>query len=230
YELQQPQDAYRRFFDADKIVFPDIGTSPRFALDRQERYCSNTAYLLPTADELLVALLNSRLSFFVLKQYCAQLEGSGSSYLRFFGQYMERLPIRRIEQTTPESTKRELSAWLTSLYHRGLRRAGIEPEVPEDIRELGARIGEIEGIEKVMLIGSWARGDARPDSDVDLLVVDAPDGDRSRRYVDVRMHIGHHARAIDLLLITPDDFARQRADAGSFVARVLVEGLVLHGG
>ncbi|MGH7447130.1 MAG: TaqI-like C-terminal specificity domain-containing protein, partial [Longimicrobiales bacterium] len=230
YELQQPQEAYRSYFESTKIVFPDIGTSPRFALDDRGRYCSNTAYFLPSSDLTLLAMLNSRLSFFLLKHLCAQLEGPGQAYLRFFGHYMERLPIRRVEQTTPEEMKRELSTWLMSLYHRGLRRAGVEPEVPADIRELGCRIGEIEGVQRVLLFGSWARGDAHQDSDVDLLVVDAPNGDRAQRYVDVSLQIGPFARPIDLQLLTPEEFARQRSDADSFVARVIVEGLVLHDG
>ena len=33
YELQQPQYAYKRFFENPKIVFPDIATAPRFVLE-----------------------------------------------------------------------------------------------------------------------------------------------------------------------------------------------------
>ena len=33
YELQQPQEAYVRFFESPKIVYPDISQTPRFALD-----------------------------------------------------------------------------------------------------------------------------------------------------------------------------------------------------
>ena len=35
-------------------------------------------------------------------------------------------------------------------------------------RKVSARLGEIQGVEAVALGGSWARGEARPDSDVDL--------------------------------------------------------------
>ena len=39
---------------------------------------------------------------------------------------------------------------------------------PEPAREIAGRLGEIEGVSAVALGGSWARGEARADSDVDL--------------------------------------------------------------
>lgn len=40
---------------------------------------------------------------------------------------------------------------------------------------VAARIGELEGVAAVALGGSWARGEARPDSDVDLGIYYEPD-------------------------------------------------------
>ena len=40
--------------------------------------------------------------------------------------------------------------------------------IPELAQEIAERLGEIEGVAAVVLGGSWARGEARPDSDVDL--------------------------------------------------------------
>lgn len=97
YELQQPQFAYKALLEQPKIVFPDIATTCRFALDQGAHFAANTVYFLPTDDHNLLGLLNSRLGQFYFIQTCAALEGPGASYLRFFGQYLEEFPVRMTE-------------------------------------------------------------------------------------------------------------------------------------
>lgn len=96
YELQQPQQRFAEYFEEPKIIFPDIAVSPRFALDGVGYYCANTAYFIPCRDLYLLGLLNSRLGSFYFRRTCAGLEGKAESYLRFFGQYMEGFPVRRL--------------------------------------------------------------------------------------------------------------------------------------
>jgi hypothetical protein len=43
-----------------------------------------------------LGILNSKLGQFYLSDVCAGLEGGGSTYLRFFGQYLEGVPVRTI--------------------------------------------------------------------------------------------------------------------------------------
>jgi hypothetical protein len=93
YELQQPQQAYMSWLEQPKIVFPDIATECRFALDTHGRFGANTVYFLPTADCALLGLLNSQVAQFYFQQTCAALEGPGEAYLRFFGQYLEGFPV-----------------------------------------------------------------------------------------------------------------------------------------
>ncbi|MBM3130897.1 MAG: restriction endonuclease subunit R [Chloroflexi bacterium] len=96
YELQQPQYNFAKFMDAPKIIFPDIATTPRFALDDTGYYSSNTTYFIPRRDLYLLGLLNSRLALWYFTLTCAGLEGKKETYLRFFGQYLEGFPIRTI--------------------------------------------------------------------------------------------------------------------------------------
>lgn len=97
YELQQPQQRFAALMDGPKLIFPDIATTPRFALDEAGFYCANTAYFIPRHDLYLLGLLNSRLGSFYFAKTCAGLEGKTETYLRFFGQYMERFPVRRLD-------------------------------------------------------------------------------------------------------------------------------------
>lgn len=98
YELQQPQFAYKKWMESPKIVFPDIATEPRFAIDGDGHFGANTVYFIPSNDVALLALLNSRLAAFYFRQVCAALEGPGEAYLRFFGQYLESFPVRLPEK------------------------------------------------------------------------------------------------------------------------------------
>lgn len=93
YELQQPQYNFKPYMDSPKIIFPDIATAPRFALDEIGYYGANTTYFIPRYDLFLLGLLNSRLSSFYFISTCAGLEGEAETYLRFFGQYLERFPV-----------------------------------------------------------------------------------------------------------------------------------------
>jgi hypothetical protein len=93
YELQQPQYNFAPFMEKPKIIFPDIATMPRFALDECGSYGSNTTYFIPRCDLYLLGLLNSRLGAFYFTQTCAGLEGAGGIYLRFFGQYLQGFPV-----------------------------------------------------------------------------------------------------------------------------------------
>ncbi|MBE3074197.1 MAG: N-6 DNA methylase, partial [Actinobacteria bacterium] len=105
YELQQPQYRFSRHMDAPKIVFPDIAKGPRFALDVDGHYGSNTIYFIPLEDHYLLGLLNSSLSHFYFQSVCAGLEGGGEVYLRFFGQYMEGFPVPRVDDTDQQGAK-----------------------------------------------------------------------------------------------------------------------------
>ncbi|HEY3397742.1 MAG TPA: nucleotidyltransferase domain-containing protein [Armatimonadota bacterium] len=87
--------------------------------------------------------------------------------------------------------------------------------LPEDLRQAldqaVAAIVEIAHPELVILFGSWAEGTARPDSDVDLLVV-ADYAERGATHAALhrvlRSILG--TREFDLLLYKPQEWARSR--------------------
>lgn len=230
WELQQSQPGYRIFFETDKILYPVIADDVRFALARGPLYPNDKCYLIPEPSLYVLALLNSALSAYILRNMVARLEGasSKSTYLEFRTQYMERLPIRRIEPRTSERGRAEMGAWLQSLYFRGLKLAGIEPDIPDKIRALGPKIGELDGVERVLLIGSWARGHGGDESDVDLLVIDRPDGRKTERKVRIREHVGRVDQSLDLHVYSTDEVERLARAPSSFLSHVLPEGVVLY--
>ena len=86
--------------------------------------------------------------------------------------------------------------------------------------------------EQVILFGSRARGDAREDSDVDLVVVEAePFGPgRSRRQELVRLYhaLVEFPVSTDVLVYSHDDVDYWRDSLNHVLARALREGKVLY--
>ena len=143
YELQQPQYAYKKLFESPKIVFPDIATAPRFVLDENGHYGSNTIYFIPKRDLYLLGLLNSKLGFFYFQIVCAGLEGTGETYLRFFGQYLEGFPVRIINFSDP--AEKAMHDKMVSLVERMLELHKRSPRTPQE-QEMVRR--EIESLDK----------------------------------------------------------------------------------
>ena len=83
---------------------------------------------------------------------------------------------------------------------------------------------------KIVLFGSHARGDARPDSDLDLLLIEpAPPSARSRhRATRYYMALsGLHPRK-DIIVYTPQEIAEWSAVPMAFTTTALREGRVLY--
>lgn len=144
YELQQPQLAYKEMLLGPKILFPDIATTCRFALDMAGFFCANTVYFIPGANLELLGLLNSSAAFFFFKQTCAALEGPGESYLRFFGQYLEQFPVPQFSGDRRAGSLVDAVRQMIQLRDKirttrpGLDRAALQRVIPV----LDARIDE----------------------------------------------------------------------------------------
>ena len=119
--------AYYDEFETPKIVYPDIGMSCRFCFDELGLFSTNTTYFIPTSDLYLLALLNSRITFYYLKHICAVLgEADQRGRLRFFSQYMEELPIRRINFITAADERDRQLEKAKNLYQRCLHRGNTD--------------------------------------------------------------------------------------------------------
>jgi len=80
----------------------------------------------------------------------------------------------------------------------------------EQIAEIVERIVRQLDPEKIILFGSYARGDARDDSDIDLLVVAETDLPLRDRYPAVRRILADFPAAFDVFWKTPEEYRRWR--------------------
>lgn len=96
------------------------------------------------------------------------------------------------------------------------------------LRTITARIAEAVCPEKIILFGSWARGERGPHSDIDLLIIQESDLSRPQRYAQVRRLFWGMGVPMDILVYTPEEFARYQSVPGSFTHTVAREGKVLY--
>jgi predicted nucleotidyltransferase len=82
--------------------------------------------------------------------------------------------------------------------------------------------------EQVILFGSQARGDAGPDSDVDLLVVMDVQGAKLEQRLAIRAALRDFLVPMDILVTTPEDFAWRKDVVGTIEWPAFREGKVLY--
>ncbi|WP_295437834.1 nucleotidyltransferase domain-containing protein [uncultured Thiodictyon sp.] len=87
--------------------------------------------------------------------------------------------------------------------------------------------------EAIILFGSRARGDAGPDSDVDLLIIEREPFGRGRSRIREAARLYHALRYVpaskDLLVYSRDEFQRWKEALNHVVANAVREGRLLYG-
>jgi len=100
--------------------------------------------------------------------------------------------------------------------------------VQEAICEMVRRIVAQFHPDKIILFGSHARGDATPDSDVDLLVVMPVEGSKRQKATEIDLAFADRTMPLDLIVVTPEDFERARYQIGSVLRPAALEGRVMY--
>ena len=108
--------------------------------------------------------------------------------------------------------------------------ADIAHAIPREVFAMVERLVETFHPERIYLFGSFARGDATPDSDYDLMMIvaesDLPQYERSQEAHRVLFDFQH---AKDVLVWTRDEFDRRTHLFASLPATILREGVLLYG-
>ena len=131
YELRSCD--YYDLFDKPKIVYGKITTRPRFALDF-EGYLSNDAnFFIPVVDKTLLAILNSRLGWFLVKNTCTQLRGGYQLIWEYFG----NIPISTTTSTDLEPLVDEIISLNKNLFD-------TKDQNTESTKEMKNRISELQ--------------------------------------------------------------------------------------
>ena len=84
--------------------------------------------------------------------------------------------------------------------------------------------------QKVILFGSYAYGNPRPDSDIDLLIIKETTERFIDRWVTVRRLLSDPGRRVPLetIVLTPQEVSRRLVVGDQFLAEILEKGEVLY--
>ncbi len=86
----------------------------------------------------------------------------------------------------------------------------------------------ITGTEKIILFGSHAKGTARPDSDVDLLIVMPVAGSKRKMQLELRTALHDVRVPKDVIVTTPEEFAWRKDVVGTIEYPAATEGKLLY--
>jgi type I restriction-modification system DNA methylase subunit len=84
---------YYKEFEHAKIIYPNICKQPEFAFDEKSYYTNQKCFIIPQDDKYLLAILNSKVTFFLFRKLLPKLRGDfyEPSYV-----YFKDFPIRNI--------------------------------------------------------------------------------------------------------------------------------------
>ena len=102
------------------------------------------------------------------------------------------------------------------------------PTLPECLPEMVERIVRRVDPLRIILFGSWARGDARPDSDVDLLVILPRVENKRRIAVEILRALNGVPVSKDVIVTTPEEIAARGDIVGLVLRPALREGKVIY--
>ncbi len=95
------------------------------------------------------------------------------------------------------------------------------------LAEVIRRIVRVAAPERIVLFGSAARGEAGPDSDLDLLVIKPGRYHRGHLTEEIYRSLSGVGQAVDVV-VTPEDVDRYRDSIGLVIRPALREGRVVY--
>jgi len=104
----------------------------------------------------------------------------------------------------------------------------MTPLTPTLIEQIVNHVVAVADPKKVVLFGSYARGEARPTSDLDLLVIADSTIPRHRRSAPLYGALSKILLPMDIVVFTPEEVQEWSRVRQAFVTTAVREGRVLY--
>ncbi len=107
---------YYEVFEQPKIIYPVIARDLRFAFDETGYYANDKCFVIAVADDYLLGLLNSRLTYFFAQHALSGLRGD---YMEFRATHLQNLPVFRVTEITDDAVRGSVLAEAQALWQGG---------------------------------------------------------------------------------------------------------------
>lgn len=84
-------------FEAPKLMYLVFQVRPAFTFDEGGTYANNAVWIIPRSDKYLLGILNSKLGWFMISNYCTQIQ---NGYQLIFN-YLSKILVRNIDFSDP---------------------------------------------------------------------------------------------------------------------------------
>lgn len=136
-----PTAEYLALFKKPKIMYQKFQVKPCFVYDEQGLYCNDSMWIIPTEDKALLALLNSKMAWWLMKKKCTQIQNG----VQLIWQYLSKIPV---PATLPPDLA-TLADQIITAKKNGEDTAALEAEVDAIVYGLygvsAEDVGKIEG-------------------------------------------------------------------------------------
>lgn len=99
----------------------------------------------------------------------------------------------------------------------------------EKIKEVINRIVKNVNPEKIILFGSYASGNPREDSDLDILIIKEMRMPRYKRSREVKKHLRGMKIPIDVIVYTKKEIKKWENTETAFINQAIKQGKILYG-
>jgi hypothetical protein len=86
YALQRYASDYYQEFKKPKIMYQVFQVKPCFIFDKDGLFCNNSIWFIPTENKTLLAILNSKMGWWLISKFCTQIQNGYQLIWEYFGQ------------------------------------------------------------------------------------------------------------------------------------------------
>jgi type I restriction-modification system DNA methylase subunit len=137
YELRSCD--YYELFKEPKLVYAKFLVKPRFALDFKGFYVNDANFFIPTTDKQLLAILNSKVGWFLISNNCTQIRGGYQLIWKYFANVAVPRP-RSPELERESETMIRLTERLIAL---GRKQTDERVKLEREVKETSGRIDDL---------------------------------------------------------------------------------------
>ena len=104
----------------------------------------------------------------------------------------------------------------------------METKIQDILDKMVQRIVERFHPDRIILFGSYAKGVATDDSDLDILIVMPVEGSLREKTNEIDLALADRVVPMDLIVVTPEQFSRRKDMIGTIVREAVLEGRVVY--